>query len=217
MTNFKRGPSEVKDNIIHKSELNISGDVILADNIIYKSKINLHVPDNMMDNGLIRSFLDTIPFSQTPTQTEDHTVWTLPVGSPEMGDRTLVGIKEIIRKEIQTLKAAHRKLLARIAVNGNKKQMLKNEIEKLEAMKPGSIELPHLENVVRLIEQYPVEADLLNEKIENLTDLLHSVTAMQEERRFRKDLGGACGAVEQLLGDAVRIASEAEEIMEELG
>ncbi|MCK4613969.1 MAG: hypothetical protein KAU14_04125 [Thermoplasmata archaeon] len=71
-------------------------------------------------------------------------------------------------------------------------------------------------DVVRLIEQHPVEADLLKEKIEELTDLLHSVTAMQEEERFLKDLGEACGAVERLLGGAVRIASEAEEIMEEL-
>ena len=50
-------------------------------------------------------------------------------------------------------------------------------------------------DVVRLIEQYPVEAEILKEKIEELTDLPHSVTAMQEERRFLKDLGGGvwCG------------------------
>jgi len=224
MSDSHKNPSEVSDSIVYRSEMNISGDVDLRDSIVYKPTINLHLDEKMMKRKFIRNFFGVVPFSQTQIRQEAQRtecsaggkmVWTLPVETPEIGNRTLVGIKVTIRKEIRTLKSAHRKFLAKIAVNESKKRLLEERIEKLKATIPASVELPHLENTIRIMERYPGKAELLNRKIDEMTDLLHAVTAVQEEERFSKDLKGTCAAAEGLLGSAVRVAGEAEEITEE--
>ncbi len=209
-----KNTTEMTDSVVHRSKIDIAGDLTVEDSIIYRPTINLLIDEKMMQSEFVRGFLGAVPFTQQAQQqpADGRIAWTLPVENPDVGSRTLVGIKESIGKEIRTLKAARRRFLGKIEVNGPRKQLLEDRIEKLKATNPDSGELPRLENTVRTMEQYPENADLLNEKIDDLTDLLHSITAMQEEERFSRELADACASVEEILLEAVRVANEAENI-----
>jgi len=203
------GGNQAKKNVIRDS-------IFVRSNVDLSTTINLYVDKEAEKGEFFQSLVRALHIQPSFDENNQRNVWKLPVPSPDIGNRTLVILKKTLRNEIQALKMAHRKILARIQVNENKRELLTQTIEKLRTTNPDSRELPHLENTVCVMEQYPEKAELLSRKIQELTDHLHAVTAMQEEGRFLKDAAQASGAVEKLVGDAMKVASEAEEIMEEL-
>ena len=196
------GGSQAKKNVIRDS-------IFVRSNVDLSTTINLYLDKEAEKSGFFQSLMRSLHIQPSFDENKRRNVWKLAVPSPDIGNKTLETLKETLRNEVQTLKIAHRKILAKIQVNENKKELLQEQIEKLRTTNPGSRELPHLENTVMAMEQYPEKAELLSREIDELTDHLHAVTAMQEEERFLKDAAQACGAVEKLLEDAVKVAAEA--------
>ena len=194
---------------------------VLKDNVFIRSDIDLSTTINLsVDEGTLKSgFLQTL-LKQLNLQADELPreggVWKIPVRSTEAGNRTLSGIKSALSSQLQELKAAHRKLLARDRVNQDRREAMKDRVELLRKNNPDSRELVPLEKTVQTLGQYRVKAVVVEKKIGELTDHLHAVTAMQEEAWFKKDLGEASSVVGQLVEDAVKVVAQAQEALEVL-
>ena len=200
-----------------RAEKNVIKDsIFVRSNVDLSTTINLYVDDEAAQGEFFQELMGQFNIQPLFDESQQRNVWKIPVSTPDIGELTLTNLKEGLRKEIQLLKMGQRKLLVKARANETKRKLLEGKVEKLKLENPTSRELPRLEGTVWALAQYEVKAGELQEKIDELTDQLHAVVAMREEERFLRDLEEACGAVEVLLGDAVRVIGEAEKILGEM-
>ena len=192
---FRIPKNEIKDNVVVRSTIDQS------------TTLNIHLDKNWVETEFFKNLSNNInkilPSIKSYERLHRNRI-NIEISSKNYDMKIIPLIKNVLKEQINSLKAAHRKLFSNYEANKHRKTVLLERNSQIADK--NSFEYKDNLEIIKGIKTYNINAKIVQQRIDDFTGLLHRIASLEDKIELISDMKNILESVGEVLYGATKTA-----------